>query len=266
MELAIAEIAAAGAHHVEPAFIRGYVDFDEGMFTGTKALKLRQTAENAGLGINAVSAHLDLSAPDAVDALVRRVAFAAGLGASFLITNAGPITSRAIIRRTIDAVLPRLEQTGIVLALENPGHGHGDLLGSARLGASFIREIGSRHVRLNHDAGNVFTYSGETVQPAQDIAAAIDTVGHAHLKDVVSTGAGWAFCAVGDGSVGYGPYWAILPATLPVSIELPLRLERPQRHDPQRRNTPVDIATIRSALQRSLHFVSSLEIAQSRDF
>jgi len=33
MELAIEEVAAAGAAHVEPAFIRGYVDFDEGMFT-----------------------------------------------------------------------------------------------------------------------------------------------------------------------------------------------------------------------------------------
>ncbi|MFK0690677.1 sugar phosphate isomerase/epimerase family protein [Mesorhizobium sp. IMUNJ 23033] len=265
MELAVEEIAAAGATHVEPAFIRGYVDFDESIFTDSKASRLRQTAENAGLGINAVSAHLDLSGPDAVDALSRRVAFATGLGASFLITNAGPMMNRAAIRRAIDAVLPRLERADIVLALENPGHGSGDLLGSAASGAGFIREIGSPHVRLNHDAGNVFTYSGEILQPAQDIAAAIDIVGHAHLKDVVSTGAGWTFCAVGDGSVGYKPYWAILPATLPVSIELPLRLERPRRHDPQRLKTPVDIASIRGALRRSLDFVNALETAKCRD-
>ena len=259
MELAIEEVAAAGAAHVEPAFIRGYVDFDEGMFTDRQASRLRRTAEAGGLGINAVSAHLDLSGADVVDALVRRVAFAAGLGASFLITNAGPTMNRAAIRRTIDAVLPRLERAGIVLALENPGHGKGDLLGSAASGAGLVREIGSPHVRLNHDAGNVFTYSGETMQPAQDIAAAIDVVGHAHLKDVASSGAGWTFCAVGDGSVGYEPYWAVLPPALPVSIELPLRLERPRRHDPLRLKTPVDIATIRGALRRSLHFVNALE-------
>ncbi|TPL22701.1 TIM barrel protein [Mesorhizobium sp. B2-3-6] len=266
MELAIEEIAAAGALHVEPAFIRGYVDFDEGMFAAAHAAKLRQAAEHAGLGINAVSAHLDLSGADAPDALSRRIGFAAGLGASFLITNAGPARNSAAIRKTIDALLPRLEEVGIVLALENPGHGQGDLLGSARLGAGFIRDIGSRHVRLNHDAGNVFTYSNETVQPAQDIADAIDAVGHAHLKDVVSTGEGWTFCAIGDGSIGYEPYWATLPATLPVSIELPLRLRRPQHRDPQRRSAPVDIATIRSALRRSLDFVNSLEIAKSSTF
>lgn len=266
MELAIEEIAAAGGGYVEPAFIRGYVDFDESIFADSKASKLHQTADNAGLGINAVSGHLDLSGPDALDALSRRLTFAAGLGAKFLITNAGPMTNRADIRRTIDAVLPRLEQAGIVLALENPGQGKGDLLGNARLGASFIREIGSRHVCLNHDAGNVFTYSDEATQPAQDIAAALDAVGHAHLKDVVSTDAGWAFCAVGDGSVDYEAYWAVLPPTLPVSIELPLRLERPQRRDPQRRNKPVDIATIRRALQRSLHFVNVLETAKSSAF
>jgi sugar phosphate isomerase/epimerase len=266
MELAIEEIAAAGGGHVEPAFIRGYVDFDESMFADSKASKLRQTADNAGLGINTVSGHLDLSGPDALDALSRRLTFAAGLGAKFLITNAGPMTNRADIRGTIDAVLPRLEQAGIVLALENPGQGKGDLLGNARSGASFIREIGSRHVCLNHDAGNVFTYSEEATQPAQDIATALDALGHAHLKDVISTDAGWGFCAVGDGSIDYEAYWAVLPPTLPVSIELPLRLERPQRRDPQRRNTPVDIATIRRALQRSLHFVNVLETAKSSAF
>ncbi|ESY98629.1 xylose isomerase [Mesorhizobium sp. LNHC209A00] len=245
--------------HVEPAFISGYVDFDEDMFAEAQALKLRRTAQNAGLGINAVSAHLDLSGPDAIEALSRRIGFAAGLGASFLITNTGSARNSAAIRATIDAVLPRLEQADVVMALENPGHGSGDLLGSAQSGASFVRDIGSPYVRLNHDAGNVFTYSGETMQPAQDIADAIDTVGHAHLKDVVSTGAGWAFCAIGDGSVDYASYWAVLPATLPVSIELPLRLQRPRRSDPQRRSTPVDIGTIRGALRRSLEFVNALD-------
>lgn len=165
--------------------------------------------------------------------------------------------NREGIRRTIDAVLPRLEQADIALALENPGHGKGDLLDSARSGASFIREIGSRHC-LNHDAGNVFTYSQEATQPAEDITAAIHAVGHAHLKDVVSRDAGWKFCALGRGSVDYQKYWAILPSALPVSIEIPLRLERPQRRDPQRRNTPVDINEIRDTLQRSLHFVTML--------
>ncbi|TPI10479.1 sugar phosphate isomerase/epimerase [Mesorhizobium sp. B4-1-3] len=263
MELAIQEIAQAGAMHVEPAFIRGYIDFEEGMFTSTNASRLRAMAETAGLGIKAVSAHLDLSGPEAVDELSRRINFAGALGASFLITNAGPMTKRAGIRRAIDAVLPRLEQSGVTLALENPGHGRGDLLGNARMGAGFVREIGSRQVCLNHDAGNVFTYSHEATQPAEDIGAAIDTIGHAHLKGVVSRDAGWTFCALGNGAVDYLKYWRMLPPALPVSIEMPLRLERPQHRDPQRRNTPVDMPTIRAALQESLRFVNALEAARN---
>jgi sugar phosphate isomerase/epimerase len=252
METAINEIAASGARHVEPAFIKGYVEFDETAFSAANATMLRKHVRGSGLGVGAVSAHIDLSLPEAAEMLGRRIDFASAIDAPFLITNAGSTLGRDAILKTIESVLPQLEHSGVRLALENPGHGTGDLIGNARSGADLIKEIGSLQVCLNYDAGNVFTYSKERLQPADDLAGVLDAVGHIHLKDVKGTAEGWSFCAIGDGLVEYDALWALLPDDMPVSIELPLRLERPDRADPRRRALPLDLVEIRSALHRSL--------------
>ena len=123
-------IAAAGATHVEPAFIRGYVDFAEPNLAPAPGAALRRRARDAGLAVHAVSGHLDLSGDDAGAGLARRIALAEACGACILITNAGPAARRDRIEATLEATLPLCERAGIVLALENPGHGSGDLLGT----------------------------------------------------------------------------------------------------------------------------------------
>ena len=255
MERALEEIARFGAKHVEPAFIRGYVDFTEDDFGASAARRLGQIAKDLGLSVHAVSAHMDLSLEDATAMLERRVAFAEALGAKVLITNAGLSMLAESIRATIDMVLPRLESWGGVLAIENPGHGRDDLVGTAGEGKSLVDRIGSPQVRLNHDAGNVFTYSGERLQPADDYASAPDAICHAHLKDVVSSESGWSFCPVGSGQVDIAGYLAAIPSDLPLSLELPLRLSRPGRSDPHRRNQPLPMDDLRAALRKSLAFV-----------
>jgi sugar phosphate isomerase/epimerase len=259
MEVAIDEIAHSGARHVEPAYIKGYVDFDETAFEEGRATALGAIVGAAGLSAHAVSAHMDLSMTDAAEALARRIGFAAELGASVLITNAGPMSGRDAIMTAIETVLPRLEDTGIMLALENPGHGTGDLIGSAREGKRLVEAIGSTSVRLNHDAGNVFTYSREHLQPAEDLLAAAYVIGHAHLKDVKASEAGWSFTALGAGDVDLAAYLTALPKEMPLSIELPLRLRRPGRADPVRDSARLDLATIREKLATSLAFVASFD-------
>src|ERR1700710_358398 len=76
MKTAIEEIARSGARFVEPAFIQGYIDFDETSFATAPARVLRAMAQAAGLGVHAISAHMDLSAVDAVEMLDRRIGFA----------------------------------------------------------------------------------------------------------------------------------------------------------------------------------------------
>lgn len=77
LDRAIAGIAEAGAALVELAFIQGYVDFDEDSFADAKGRALRQRIVAAGLGARCVSAHMDLSNPDAKAMLARRIGFAA---------------------------------------------------------------------------------------------------------------------------------------------------------------------------------------------
>jgi sugar phosphate isomerase/epimerase len=257
MARALEEIARSGAKHVEPAFIRGYMDFTEEDFSEIAAGRLGRLAKELGLSIHAVSAHMDLSMDDAVAMLRRRVDFAEALGAQVLITNAGPTILFERIRDTIGVLLPRLERWRGLLALENPGHGRDDLIATAGEGKKLVKAIGSRHIRLNHDAGNVFTYSGEKLDPADDYASGRDVIAHAHLKDVASSQGGWSFCRIGSGDVDLAGYLAVIPPHLPISLELPLRLSRPGRSDPRRRDQPLPIKDLREAVRESLAFVFS---------
>jgi sugar phosphate isomerase/epimerase len=114
-------------------------------------------------------------------------------------------------------------------------------------------------VQLNYDAGNVYTYSGGQLQPASDLGAAgVEGLGYLHLKDIAAAGDDWAFCELGRGDVRYADLLPLLPDDLPVSIELPLHLTRPGRRDPVRREAPLPLATLRSALRGSLETLRAL--------
>lgn len=264
MDRAIEEIARSGASYVEPAFIKGYVEFDERAFAPRSALTFRASLDAAGLGVYALSAHMDLASDDATAALDRRIGFAQDIGARVLITNAGPFSGRDRIKGTIQTLLPRLELWGGVLALENPGHGTGDLIGSATEGQAFVHEIATDHVRLNHDTANVFTYSRGVLQPEPDWRRASSVIAHAHLKDIRETEDGWSFCPIGSGDVDLHSYLAALPQSLPLSIELPLRLDRPQRADPKRNSSVKAVDELCAALSQSLEYLENLQRTQNR--
>jgi sugar phosphate isomerase/epimerase len=252
-EAALDEAAALGLSHVEPAFIRGYVDFDEDAFGDAGAARWRRMLGDRGLAARAASAHMDLSGPDAGAGLARRVGFAAGIGAGVVIVNAGPAAQRDAILRTVEGALPRLEDAGVTLALENPGHGSGDLIGRGEDGAALVTALGHPRVKLNLDVGNLLTYAAG-VEPG--LSAALPHAVHAHLKDVADDGAGgWRFCALGEGLVDWGAAaraMGRLAPGPPVALELPLRLSRPMRRDPRRDAAPLPLPANRAAVARSL--------------
>lgn len=260
MEAAIAGAAEAGAEWIELAFIGGYVDFSEADFDPAPARDLGARIAGAGLRVHAVSAHMDLGDPrpetDAM--LARRLRFAASLGARFLISNAGLAARSDAICRRIEAALPLCHAAGVVLALENPGHGSGALIRNAVDGAALVRGFDDPALRLNYDAGNAYSYSGGSLQPAADVGQMADTglIGHLHVKDLRQDGDGWRFCAAGDGLVDYAPLWPLLPVDMPLSLELPLRLTRPGRGDPARQSAILPYAEIVAAVRRSLAFVA----------
>jgi sugar phosphate isomerase/epimerase len=259
LEQAIDEIAAAGARSIEPAYIKGYVVFDESAFSRGNGALLSSRIADAGMVVTAVSAHMDLGEADAAAMLRRRIGFAATLGARFLITNAGAAADRARIVALLETVARDCRAAGIQIALENPGHGFGNLIGGLNDGTALLSALQLPEVGLNYDVGNVFTYSRETVAPEIDLRGAGRGLLQVHLKDVASSGGGWAFTALGDGSIDYRAVWAELPRDLPVGIELPLRLDRSGRADPSRRAERVPLDAIRQAMRRSLDFVAALD-------
>ena len=251
-EVAFDELAALGVERVEPAFICGYTDFDESTFSEGRAQRLGRALETRGLRVQGLSAHMDLAAEDAGAMLARRIGFSQVLGARILITNAGPEARRTAILRQIEAVIPALEAADITLALENPGHGRGDLIGQAEQGAALVAELDAPRVRLNVDVGNLLTYGG-SVEPG--LSAALPFAVHAHLKEIAEEGPDWRFVALGAGLLDWAavasPLRRLAPA-LPLALELPLRLRRPGRADPVRSEAPLPLSVIREALTQSL--------------
>jgi sugar phosphate isomerase/epimerase len=254
MEAALDALAGLGVASVEPAFIRGYTEFDEATFSDAGARALGRALASRGLGARGVSAHMDLSASEAEAMLRRRVGFAALLGAPVLVTNAGPAAGRAAIVALLDRAVPWLEDAGVTLALENPGHGSGDLIGRPADGAALVRDLDAPRLRLNLDVGNLVTYAGGA-DLADGLAVALPVAAQTHLKDVAAAGGDWRFVPLGEGLVD----WSLvarevrrLAPGLPVAIELPLRLWRPGRADPRRRADPVPLPEIAEAIRRSL--------------
>ena len=260
MPIAFEEIAAAGCHRVEPAFITGYTDFTEASFSEQTARELARQAALAGLSIAAVSAHMDLGAadPEVADKLERRIRFAAACDCQVLITNAGLACDAERIAQSIEALLPLCEDTGVMLALENPGHGTGAAIFDAGSGQSLIARFTHPLVRMNYDAGNVYSYSRGTRQPAADLAeSGLEGIGYLHLKDLRAEGEDWDFCAIGAGVLDLASLLAHLPHDLPMSLELPLRLYRPSKGDPVRRAEPLPLHVLRQALGQSISSVTS---------
>lgn len=257
IELALDEIAAARVGAVEPAYITGYIDFDETAFSDAAAAGLDRKIRAAGLSSFALSAHVNLGEPEAAEKILRRLAFARRTGAGILVTNAAPASLRDGFRQNVERILPECEAAGVILAVENPGHGANALVSSGADGAALIAEFASPWLRLNYDLGNVFTYSGERLMPEDDLDAALPFAAQVHVKDVLSSAEGWTFTAIGDGAIAYdriAPRLAALAPDLPVCLELPLRLRRPMRRDPVRQTEPIPIEKIRTALRRSVDF------------
>ncbi len=254
MEVALDVIAAVGVRFVEPAYIKGYTAFDEDSFSAGSAARLARMLAERSLVVRSVSAHMDLSAPGAGTMLTRRIAFAQAIGAKVLITNCGPAVDRSEILAVLDAAAIELDAADVTLALENPGHGSGDLIGRAVDGVQVVTALDAPRIGLNVDVGNLLTY--DTATPL-DIAlgTALPHSVHAHLKDVAAVGPDWRFVPLGEGMVDWRAVAASIVKLAPdllVAIELPLRLDRPGRGDPRRSVYSVPLPIIQAAIDRSL--------------
>jgi sugar phosphate isomerase/epimerase len=254
-------IAGLGLRAVEPAFIKGYIEFDELAFRPAAAVRMANMLAQSGLQAAALSAHIDLGETDSADRLLRRLDFAARIGAPVVVTNATGIDRQLAFEDTLQRCLPEFAARGVILALENPGHGTGSLIPNGFVGAALVQAIGDPWLRLNYDIANAMTYGERTMSARDDLARALPWCARLHLKDIANDGPDWTFCAIGDGDVGYGDLLDRVlrqPHVPDIGLELPLRLTRPGRHDPVRKPNAVSLADARSAISRSVAFFQNM--------
>ncbi|MGE0502310.1 MAG: sugar phosphate isomerase/epimerase family protein [Rhizobiaceae bacterium] len=248
-------LAEIGVARVEPAYISGYVDFTEDDFSSANAARLRRSIASHGLRPGAISGHTDMGAADAVEKLARRLAFAAEVGANALVTNAAQRKSEPAFRHALDSALPLAEAAGVILALENPGHGNDALLASGADGAVLVKAMSSPWLRLNYDVANAATYSRGQIDLAADAAAALPWCAQVHLKDYDTRTAAWSFPALGAGELDVAGFAELVRACAiapSVALELPLRLVRPDGGDPTRVAHTIAPSEIREAVRVSI--------------
>ena len=126
-------VAKLGLRAVEPAFIKGYVAFDETTFLPASAARMAEMLAQSGLRAAALSAHLDLGEPDSIEHLLHRADYAARIGAPMVVTNATTLDRRGALEAVLAVCLPEFAARKVVLALENPGHGTDAQIGRAHV-------------------------------------------------------------------------------------------------------------------------------------
>jgi sugar phosphate isomerase/epimerase len=253
LEDALREIAKIGIRLVEPAYIKGYMDFDEAHFEGAAIVMMRAQLAQHGLRTIAISAHMDSGNPDAVAMLARRIKFTAGIGARFTITNATTHDRRFQLEKTLAANLPLAESLGVTIALENPGNGPDNLMINGSCGAALVKSFNSPWLKLNYDTANALTCTEGETRPETDIDHALGEACHMHLKDVVQQDGRWRYVAVGKGEIDYDVLLSKLKnrADLPLTLELPLRLKRLFHKDPECDPVIPSLEEINSAVRSS---------------
>jgi sugar phosphate isomerase/epimerase len=251
-------LAACGVSHIEPAYIVGYTEpFTEDAFAETAATAYRRALDESGLRCHAVSAHMDLGTPDALEIFRRRMDFARALGAGIINTNASLRVRAKQFHENIDALAQHGASIGLAIGLENPGNGEDNLFNTASDGLALVREIGSPQVRLNFDPANRVSQVKDDADAAEEGLLALPACAHFHIKDVKRRADGWYFVTPGTGDIDYRRVLSGLAGYpgLPISIEIPLRIHRGPDALPVRRPATVPLAEIEETVRAGLDYV-----------
>jgi sugar phosphate isomerase/epimerase len=255
--LALDSLAGCGIRWIEPAFIVGYTEpFDQTAFTPAAATFWARLLQERQLGCHAMSAHIDLGLPDAVDLFRPRMDFARQLGARIINTNASLASHEERFRHNIEILARHGEELGLAIGLENPGNGEDNLLNFGQEGEVLLATLGLPAVGLNFDAANLASHRPDCDVTRNTLDALPHCI-HYHVKDVARRSDGWHFTTLGAGDIDNATILQaiVLQPDLPVSIELPLRLRRGPDAQPVRAGRPLPLATIEAAIKASLDYL-----------
>lgn len=256
---AFESIRGLGIEVVELAQIAGNSEtFDERNLDASHAQQARDLLARYDLSCHCLSAHIDLSAPGAISAMERRLAYARTVGASYIATKSAPIEGRAQLIDNLGQVAEMAADLDITILLENPSAGDGDVVDDGASGAAFIAEMGLANVRFNYDFGNLMSRHQGRLKPEDDCLPALPYCAHLHVKDVRRIQEGWAHTAIGQGDIDYMSVFDRVSGleTEPIiGIEVPMRMIRYLDGTPYPPLPPLPIGEIEQILIDSVAFV-----------
>ena len=260
LAVAFREIAQTGVNLVEVAFIEGYTDpFTEDYFNDQNVEKISTLLEEFGLKCLSFSSHVNLAQEGIVDVFKNRMAFAQKLGVRYIISNAAPLPDKERFMENIAELGKTAASLNMIIGLENPGDGNPNVIDSAEPSARAIEEIGLDSVTINYDFGNLLSHCFGKLKPEQDYKHVLHQTGHFHIKDVAfDESTGWYFTEIGRGTIDYETILKELAAfsdTVPLSLEIPLRVSRAPDASPRRASQPVALEEIRRVMTGSVNFV-----------
>ena len=260
LAVAFREIAQTGLDLVEVAFIEGYTDpFTEDYFNDHNAAKISALLKDFGLKCRSFSSHVNLAGEGIVDIFKNRMAFARKLGARYIISNAAPLRDKDRFMENITELGKTAASVGMIIGLENPGDGNPNVIDSAAPAARAIDEIGLPSVTINYDFGNLLSHCFSKLNPEQDYKHVLQHAGHFHIKDVAyDETTGWYFTEIGKGTIDYATILKDIAAfsdSVPLSLEIPLRVSRAPDASPRRAPQPVALDEIRRVMTGSVEFV-----------
>jgi sugar phosphate isomerase/epimerase len=223
IEDAIDGISAAGFSHIELTATKGWTEHVFPSMSFSRLCGIRQRLKDAGLAPFAMSGHTNLMDPGRISGFLENMQLAAFFGCRYIVSSIGEahLDDRATASDEetagrVRGLLPRLEEYGLTLALENHGeHGTG------RRMAAIVGLVDSPKVLINYDTANAIFYGDADL--ADDIGACVGKIGFMHLKDKAGGRKEWNFPALGRGCVDFPMIFRKLEDArngCPMSIEI----------------------------------------------
>ncbi len=259
MATTLQSISNLGFEVVELAHIRGNSEtFDERNMDQSHAEQVCDLLAQYDLTCRCLSAHMDLSSPDAIEAMERRLIYANSIGARYLATKSAPKSRRPVFVENLRRIAEIASDLDVVLLMENPSDASQDVVDDGPTGAAFLAEMALDNVRFNYDFGNLMSHHQGRVRPETDCLAALPFCVHLHVKDVRRTEDGWVHTAIGQGDIDYRSVLATLndlvnPPLL--SIEIPTRLNRKPNGTALPPLPPMPFGEIEMMLRESVAFL-----------
>jgi sugar phosphate isomerase/epimerase len=147
---------------------------------------------------------------------------------------------------------------GIVVGVENH---EGIMAGEPNISA--LKEVSSKNIGLTYDFVNAYHAANGEIDLVRDLEAVFPYVVHLHIKDTRKEDNTWQFVQVGTGIMDYRSIFKFLKSLdrqIPMTIELPVRLEMPEAPVRVSRKVkpPLALDQIDAIMKNSLAYLEEL--------